>query len=101
MQTVGGSNRTDVTVTAFCSDIVRRAVVRELLETEEEFVKDTQYILENYYHHLDSPSVPRDLRSQKEALFGNFKELCQFHQRLGVTTVAAKPLETLIFRDIF
>ncbi|KAF0311171.1 Obscurin [Amphibalanus amphitrite] len=76
-------------------DDQRAAVVRELLETEEEFVKDTQYIMENYYHHLDSPSVPRELREKKEALFGNFRELCQFHQRElleGIKYYADKPL---------
>ena len=75
-------------------------MVRELLETEDEFVKDTQYILENYYHHLDSPSVPRDLREKKEALFGNFRELCQFHQRSEVDEVHFRRATEVLDRRI-
>ena len=48
------------------------ATVRELLETEEELIKDLHYAMENYYRHMDLHSTPRSIRDHKDIIFSNF-----------------------------
>lgn len=37
----------------------RKATIRELIETEEEFVRDLQFVMEHYYSLMEKPSTPR------------------------------------------
>lgn len=64
-----------------CSNIrfVYRAVVKELIETEEEFGKDIQLVVERYLKPLDNPGVPRIVRDNKEVIFTNLKQIADFH----------------------
>ncbi|KYN01946.1 Muscle M-line assembly protein unc-89 [Cyphomyrmex costatus] len=57
----------------------REAVVKELIETEEEFGKDIQLVVERYLKPLDNPSVPRAIRDNKEIIFTNLKQIADFH----------------------
>ncbi|XP_071443882.1 protein Obscurin isoform X3 [Hetaerina americana] len=80
----------------------REAVIRELVETEEEFGKDLKYVVEKYLkpledHHgggLITPSsssasvassagstssIPRLVRDHKDIIFGNFSLISEFH----------------------
>jgi hypothetical protein len=56
-----------------------RAVVRELVETEDEFGRDLQQVVERYLKPLDSSSVPRIVRDNKDLIFSNFKQIADFH----------------------
>ena len=56
-----------------------RAVVKELVETEEEFGKDLQLVVERYLKPLDNPGVPRIVRDNKEIIFTNLKQIAEFH----------------------
>lgn len=56
-----------------------RAVVRELVETEEEFGRDLQQVVERYLKPLDSSTVPRIVRDNKDLIFSNFKQIADFH----------------------
>lgn len=56
-----------------------RAVVRELVETEEEFGRDLQQVVERYLKPLDSSTVPRVVRDNKDLIFSNFKQIADFH----------------------
>lgn len=63
-----------------CNDFnVCRVVIRELIETEEEFGRDVQQVIEAYLHPLDSSSVPRAVRDNKDLIFGNLKKIAEFH----------------------
>ncbi|XP_008556916.1 obscurin isoform X5 [Microplitis demolitor] len=57
----------------------REAVVKELVETEEEFGRDLQQVVERYLKPLDNPGVPRAVRDNKEIIFTNFKQIADFH----------------------
>ncbi|CAG5100186.1 Similar to Unc-89: Obscurin (Drosophila melanogaster), partial [Cotesia congregata] len=57
----------------------REAVVKELVETEEEFGRDLQQVVERYLKPLDNADVPRNVRDNKEIIFTNFKQIADFH----------------------
>lgn len=58
-----------------------RAVIRELVETEEEFGKDLQAVVERYIKTIDKPEkkVPRIVRDSKDLIFMNFQQIADFH----------------------
>lgn len=58
-----------------------RALVKELVETEEEFVTDMEHVVNVYYRQMDHPSTPRKVSDQRDALFGPFKQIQEFHKR--------------------
>lgn len=55
------------------------AVIRELVETEEEFGKDLQTVVDRYFKTIDTPKTPRIIRDNKDVIFGNFKQIADFH----------------------
>ncbi|CAL7949959.1 unnamed protein product [Xylocopa violacea] len=57
----------------------REAVVKELVETEEEFGRDLQQVVERYLLPLDNPDVPRIVRDNKDIIFTNLKQIADFH----------------------
>ncbi|GFS49289.1 obscurin [Trichonephila inaurata madagascariensis] len=72
----------------------REAIVKELVETEEDFAKDMQYVVENYYKQMDNPRLPKEFRDRKGSVFGNFKDICDFHNNVlmkGVNYHAKEP----------
>ena len=54
-------------------------MVRELVETEEEFGKDMRHVVDRYLVPVDAPSVPRVVRDNKTIVFGNLKAIAEFH----------------------
>jgi hypothetical protein len=56
-------------------------VVRELVETEEEFGKDLNNVVINYMNTVEDPDakVPRIVRDNKDLIFMNFREIAEFH----------------------
>lgn len=71
-----------------------RTVVRELVETEEEFGKDLQSVVERYIRQIDNATTPRLIRDNKELIFGNFRQIADFHNTVlieGVKYYANKP----------
>ncbi|XP_033609355.1 obscurin isoform X4 [Cryptotermes secundus] len=72
----------------------REAVVRELVETEEEFGRDLQLVVERYLKPLDSSTVPRVVRDNKDLIFSNLKQIADFHNTVlieGVKYYASEP----------
>nr|CAD7431079.1 unnamed protein product [Timema monikensis] len=57
----------------------REAAVRELVETEEEFGRDLQQVVERYQKPLDNTSVPHVVRENRDVIFSNFKQIADFH----------------------
>lgn len=58
---------------------ISRALIRELVETEEEFGRDMQYVVEAYLNACDKNNAPRIVRDNKDTIFGNFKQISDFH----------------------
>ncbi|KAI5693209.1 hypothetical protein M8J75_011082 [Diaphorina citri] len=72
----------------------REAIVRELVDTEEEFGRDLQAVVDRYVKPLDSPSVPRTVRDNKDLVFTNLKQITEFHNTVlieGVKYYADEP----------
>lgn len=59
--------------------LYHRAVIRELIETEEEFSKDLQNVVERYIKAVDAATAPRTVRDSKDVIFGNFQQIAEFH----------------------
>ena len=60
---------------------LNRATVAELIETEEEFIKDIRYLLNNYYKACDQSS-DKHVSESREAVFGNLSKIAEFHETL-------------------
>ncbi|CAH0724488.1 unnamed protein product, partial [Brenthis ino] len=57
----------------------RQAVVRELIETEEEFGRDMQQVVSRYMRPMDKATTPKPVFDNRELLFSNFRQICEFH----------------------
>lgn len=53
--------------------------MKELIETEEEFGRDLQLVVERYLKPLDNPGISRSVRDNKEIIFTNLKQIADFH----------------------
>lgn len=54
-------------------------MVRELVETEEEFGRDLLQVVERYMKPLDKPTTPKVVSDNKDLVFNNFKQIAEFH----------------------
>ncbi|XP_069885775.1 probable guanine nucleotide exchange factor MCF2L2 [Dipodomys merriami] len=63
-----------------------RQIVRELIETEEIYIKEIKSIIDGYITPMDfiwlKHLIPDVLQNNKDILFGNIKELYEFHNRI-------------------
>ncbi|XP_029113013.1 proto-oncogene DBL [Scleropages formosus] len=66
-------------------DLLKRHVMKELIETERVYVDELLSVLLGYRAEMDNPALvdllPPVLRSKKEVLFGNMPEIYTFHSR--------------------
>lgn len=53
--------------------------MRELIETEEEFGRDLLLVVEHYIKVLDKKTTPKLVSDNKDLIFGNFKQIAEFH----------------------
>lgn len=53
--------------------------MRELIETEEEFGRDLLLVVEHYVKIVDNKTTPKIVSDNKELIFGNFKQIAEFH----------------------
>lgn len=59
-----------------------RAVVRELIETEEEFGRDLMRVVDKYIKTVENSKPPKIITDNKDLIFGNFKQITEFHNTL-------------------
>ncbi|XP_017774924.1 PREDICTED: muscle M-line assembly protein unc-89 isoform X2 [Nicrophorus vespilloides] len=73
----------------------RQAVVKELVETEQEFVRDLDFVVQNYLIGSErEPRKPKLIKDNFELIFGNLKEISEFHRTVlmeGVKYYANEP----------
>lgn len=63
----------------FYANLQQRTVVRELIETEEEFGKDLNYVVNKYINTIEKNRPPTIITNNKEVIFNNFKQIAEFH----------------------
>ncbi|CAL4110560.1 unnamed protein product, partial [Meganyctiphanes norvegica] len=59
----------------------RTATIQELIETEEEFVRDLKFATNKYVRLMDDPSTPYHIREHKDIIFNNFRNIADFHEK--------------------
>lgn len=56
-------------------------IMREMVQTERDYVLSLQYVIENYIPELQRPDVPQALRGKGSIIFGNIEKIYQFHRQ--------------------
>ncbi|XP_076337007.1 puratrophin-1-like [Tachypleus tridentatus] len=54
-------------------------IMREMIQTEKDYVKSLEYIIENYLPELLREDIPQALRGQRNVIFGNIEKIYEFH----------------------
>ncbi|XP_077502807.1 puratrophin-1-like isoform X2 [Amblyomma americanum] len=54
-------------------------IMREMVQTERDYVKSLEYIIENYIPELMREDIPQALRGQRNVVFGNIEKIYEFH----------------------
>lgn len=54
-------------------------IMREMVQTERDYVKSLEYIIENYIPELLREDIPQALRGQRNVVFGNIEKIFEFH----------------------
>lgn len=52
----------------------------ELLETEKRYVRDLQFVIENYLQELSKIDCPKQVREKREFIFSNIEDIFAFHK---------------------
>ena len=55
-------------------------IVRELIETEDDLVRDMQFVQRTYIRQSESSITPKEIKAVKDGIFGNYKDLLEFHK---------------------
>ncbi|XP_076005159.1 proto-oncogene DBL [Genypterus blacodes] len=67
-------------------DVLKRHVMRELIETERIYVEELLSVMLGYKAEMENPELsgllPPILRSKRDILFGNMPEIYDFHSRV-------------------
>lgn len=65
------------------AEIKRKVSLTELVETEEEFIKDLQYVIRTYMTPLElmPKNIPKIVKDNKKIVFGHFKNIADFHKK--------------------
>uniref|UniRef100_A0A7N8YIA5 MCF.2 cell line derived transforming sequence a n=1 Tax=Mastacembelus armatus TaxID=205130 RepID=A0A7N8YIA5_9TELE len=74
-------------------DLLKRHVMRELIETERIYVEELLSVLLGYRAEMDNPALsgllPPILHSKRDILFGNMPEIYNFHSRVFLQDLEA------------
>lgn len=53
----------------------------ELIQTEGDYVRSLNYVIENYIPELLREDIPQALRGQRNVVFGNIEKIYEFHSQ--------------------
>ncbi|CAH1179324.1 unnamed protein product [Phaedon cochleariae] len=56
-------------------------IIKEMVETERDYVKSLDYIIINYIPELQREDIPQALRGQRNTVFGNVEKIYEFHSQ--------------------
>ncbi|XP_066257641.1 puratrophin-1-like isoform X1 [Euwallacea similis] len=54
-------------------------IIREMIETERDYVRSLDYIIVNYIPELQREDIPQALRGHRNTVFGNVEKIYEFH----------------------
>ncbi|VVC45376.1 Hypothetical protein CINCED_3A008486 [Cinara cedri] len=58
-----------------------KLIMREMIQTERDYVKSLEYVIENYVPMLLKEEIPQALRGQRNVIFGNIEKIYEFHSQ--------------------
>ncbi|XP_065213385.1 puratrophin-1-like isoform X3 [Planococcus citri] len=58
-----------------------KLIMREMIQTERDYVKALEYVIENYIPELIRDDIPQALRGQRNVIFGNIEKIYEFHNQ--------------------
>jgi len=53
--------------------------MQELVNTEQDYIRALQYIVDNYIPEMNRTSLPQPLRGKKNVVFANLEKIHEFH----------------------
>ncbi|XP_070574210.1 puratrophin-1-like isoform X4 [Ptychodera flava] len=56
-------------------------IMGEMLQTERDYVRALNYIIQNYFPEMEREDIPQALRGQRGVVFGNLEKIYDFHYR--------------------
>ncbi|KAG5886772.1 hypothetical protein JTB14_032264 [Gonioctena quinquepunctata] len=56
-------------------------IIKEMVDTERDYVKSLDYIIVNYIPELQREDIPQALRGQRNTVFGNVEKIYEFHSQ--------------------
>ncbi|KAJ8979827.1 hypothetical protein NQ317_014958, partial [Molorchus minor] len=56
-------------------------IIKEMIDTERDYVKSLDYIIVNYIPELQREDIPQALRGQRNTVFGNVEKIYEFHSQ--------------------
>ncbi|XP_067142628.1 uncharacterized protein [Centruroides vittatus] len=56
-------------------------IMREMIQTERDYVKSLEYIIENYIPELSREDIPQALRGHRNTIFSNIEKIYEFHNQ--------------------
>ncbi|XP_046859404.1 kalirin-like isoform X4 [Xenia sp. Carnegie-2017] len=58
----------------------RMYVIKELIQTEQDYVKDLQAVVEGYIPEMSKEDVPDELKGKEREIFGNLRQIFEWHK---------------------
>uniref|UniRef100_T1J0M6 DH domain-containing protein n=1 Tax=Strigamia maritima TaxID=126957 RepID=T1J0M6_STRMM len=56
-------------------------IMREMIQTERDYVNSLEYTIENYIPELLREDIPQALRGKRNVVFGNIEKIFEFHSQ--------------------
>ncbi|XP_077982370.1 puratrophin-1-like isoform X2 [Glandiceps talaboti] len=56
-------------------------IMGEMLQTEKDYVRALNYIIQHYFPEMERDDIPQSLRGQRGVVFGNLEKIYDFHNR--------------------
>ena len=63
--------------------------MQELLQTEQDYIRALNYVVDNYVPQIQLETVPQPLRGKKNVVFGNLQNICKFHTEAFLRDIEA------------
>ena len=67
-----------LTILDLCVFAVVRYALKDLWESEREYIKDMAFALDNYLKIFDG-DLPKELQGHKDIIFANYPDVHKFH----------------------
>ena len=56
-------------------------IMQEMIQTESDYIRSLQLVIENYMPEMSKDSVPQPLRGKRNIIFGNIEKIYEFHSQ--------------------